>query len=675
MINLYESPQATTIGKYKEKLLTLYNNLIENEEMVGHFYIGYPTPRIESENLGEFLALLVIENYGIFAFWDNEERQKLEERFLINSITKFNDLYREKDRYVKYINTNDIELFIEKNLNFINDFSNELFKKFISSIQGIYGMRISDERPIKNSKSLGSDIKKRNEALKILDKEQYKMIHSDIESHIRIRGLAGSGKTIIMTQKMAQLHFYNPDKVIVYTYMTKSLGEFIRKLFEAAYHELTNESPNYENVKIMHAWGSYNTIGLYREICLANNIMPQPLKTNGFYNSFDSICLTAKNGIKNQLYDYIFIDEAQDFPFNFFQLAKASLKNAGKFIYAYDEMQILNKNSVPSKSRIFGRMRVEDINLEKSYRTPLEILVGAHAIGLGINNISDDGKVRLSNFVEDDSVWETVGYSVKPNKPKGNQQVTMTRLYRNDEKSSDKNGLEIVKFYGTDSFDDQIKITMEEISKLMEEEEVIPEDILIIDLDSPNYKVNFQKFRMFLWKKYNNKFSVNLVDEDSNLTFRIKGSMPYTSINRSKGNEAAIVYLLNGDANSSSESYWRRKIFTAMTRSKHLVRILGSKKEIIKLEDEYKKIKNDDFILSFLYPTKEEKKNIFNLAESDENDENQIDKSVQVFDKIRSNSFDKALELLARQLGVKKDDLPSEVVELVKKGSSNHEDR
>ena len=44
----------------------------------------------------------------------------------------------------------------------------------------------------------------------------------------RIRGLAGSGKTILLTQKAAYYHQKNNDANILYTYYTKSLGSSIK---------------------------------------------------------------------------------------------------------------------------------------------------------------------------------------------------------------------------------------------------------------------------------------------------------------------------------------------------------------------------------------------------------------------------------------------------------------
>lgn len=93
--------------------------------------------------------------------------------------------------------------------------------------------------------------------------------------------------------------------------------------------------------------------------------------------------------------------------------------------------------------------------------------------------------------------------------------------------------------------------------------------------------------------------------------------MAFTGIYRAKGNEAAMVYVIN--AESCYDSYYdlakkRNQLFTAITRSKAWVRVLGIGENMDKLIDEYKKIKSHNYTLDFIYPDKSqrEKMNIVN---------------------------------------------------------------
>ena len=54
--------------------------------------------------------------------------------------------------------------------------------------------------------TMGAKIKERNTYIGNYDSTQFNMVHSPLNSHQRIRGLAGSGKTILMLKKLAFLH-------------------------------------------------------------------------------------------------------------------------------------------------------------------------------------------------------------------------------------------------------------------------------------------------------------------------------------------------------------------------------------------------------------------------------------------------------------------------------------
>jgi superfamily I DNA and RNA helicase len=80
-----------------------------------------------------------------------------------------------------------------------------------------------------------------------------------------------------------------------------------------------------------------------------------------------------------------------------------------------------------------------------------------------------------------------------------------------------------------------------------------------------------------------------------------------------KGNEAAMVYIINAD--DCSDSYFpasrargRSQLFTAITRSKAWVRVLGVGAPMDELIKEYNAVKAHDFRLDFNYPNEEERK-------------------------------------------------------------------
>ena len=137
----------------------------------------------------------------------------------------------------------------------------------------------------------------------------------------RIRGLAGSGKTIVLARKVAYLHAKNPDWKIAVTFNTRSLKKQFENLITSFVYEQTNELPNFEKIKIIHAWGSPSMEGVYYNAALSTNSKYFDFRSAKNYrkstdqNEFDFACkaLLDHQHSFSPLYDLILIDEAQDF--------------------------------------------------------------------------------------------------------------------------------------------------------------------------------------------------------------------------------------------------------------------------------------------------------------------------------------------------------------------------
>ena len=82
-------------------------------------------------------------------------------------------------------------------------------------------------------------------------------------------------------------------------------------------------------------------------------------------------------------------------------------------------------------------------------------------------------------------------------------------------------------------------------------------------------------------------------------------SVTFTSIFRAKGNEAAMVYIMDSQyCNVDYELAKRRNIlFTAMTRTKAWLRVCGIGQYFDGLVNEYNEVKRREFTLQFRYPT------------------------------------------------------------------------
>ncbi len=91
--------------------------------------------------------------------------------------------------------------------------------------------------------------------------------------------------------------------------------------------------------------------------------------------------------------------------------------------------------------------------------------------------------------------------------------------------------------------------------------------------------------------------------------------MTFTGIFRAKGNEAAMVYVIN--AHDCYDSFIpanlaraRNQLFTAITRSKAWVRVLDVGPSMDKLIREYRHVVAKDYRLEFKYPDEETRKKL-----------------------------------------------------------------
>ena len=164
----------------------------------------------------------------------------------------------------------------------------------------------------------------------------------------RIRGLAGSGKTVILAMKAAYLHILNPDANILFTFYTRSLRGAIKNLVTRFYRHYRDEDPHWDRVHIRHAWGGANTPGVYADASRRHGRTPRPYgaakKAAGAGNdAFDFICRDLmKNADVEPYYDHTLIDEGQDFPGGFYELCFALTKgerDEKSIVWAYDELQ------------------------------------------------------------------------------------------------------------------------------------------------------------------------------------------------------------------------------------------------------------------------------------------------------------------------------------------------
>jgi superfamily I DNA and RNA helicase len=114
---------------------------------------------------------------------------------------------------------------------------NGAYQKLVSVIQSITTIRNRNKRGyVKKTDSKGAKLKKLEESIANLDRQQSTAVIETVDGVQRIRGLAGSGKTIVLALKVAYLHAKNPDWHIAVTFnswtkpLTQQKNPFTLKL-------------------------------------------------------------------------------------------------------------------------------------------------------------------------------------------------------------------------------------------------------------------------------------------------------------------------------------------------------------------------------------------------------------------------------------------------------------
>lgn len=472
---------------------------------------------------------------------------------------------------------------------------------------------------VKKTDGLGAAIRMLDSNIALLDDQQMKVAIQIPPGPQRIRGLAGTGKTVLLAMKAANIHKQFPDKRILFTFNTQSLYNQARNLITRFYRFYSDVDPNWENLHVRHAWGSRSRPGVYYDLTQRQGADYLNFSSARLLDSdvpFRACCKAASSEKVNPYYDYILVDEAQDFPKDFFPLLYDLAKAPKPIYWAYDELQTLASLEMPSTSELFGknangtpRVSLEnpeedsmdrDLVLNRSYRCPREILMLAHALGLGIHN--PRGPVQM---LSDETSWHAVGYEMQSgslrtgekvvlHRPKENSPTLITEIYTGNE--------QLIQDQTFSSRDEELLWIADSIKDNVHEQAVPPENIVVISLDSIRAKSYMMALQRLLIERNVGSTIPGLVDSASD--FAETGLVTLSTVFRAKGNEAPIVYILAFEYlySFAEEIENRNKAFTAISRTKGWVRITGSGPRMKDVQAELNKIKADLPYFKFIFP-------------------------------------------------------------------------
>ncbi len=516
------------------------------------------------------------------------------------------------------------------------DAGEDTYKSLVAAVQVVTSIRAGrKKREPKKPGSRGARLKQVEDSIANLDQHQSQAVIETVDGIQRIRGLAGSGKTIVLALKVAYLHAQNEDWRIAVTFNTRSLKEQFKRLINNFTIEQTGSEPDWDRVDILNAWGGpgdKERDGIYHKFCREHGIpfidFGSARNRFGEGKEFEGVCreaLTTSVGEK-PLYDALLVDEAQDLPPEFLRLCHRFLKIPKRLVYAYDELQSLTGNAVLPPEEIFGKdgkgnplVKLnpegdigprQDIILEKCYRNSRPLLATAHALGFGIYR-----KLGLVQFFEQDALWTEVGYVVEAGALEGGKQVTLARTPETSPAFLENHSPidDLLQFRSFENASEQLAWVVNAIQHDIQSDELRPEDVVVINPNPFSTQKELGPIRaQLLGRGINSELAGVSTSAD---VFTKSGAVTFTGIFRAKGNEAGMVYIVNAqDCFSSWDkgalALWRNRLFTAITRSKAWVRVLGIGSHMKGLISEWEDLRDNDYRLSFVYPTAEEKKQL-----------------------------------------------------------------
>lgn len=673
--------------------------------LTGEIYLGYPIYIDEIANRQVCVDIAIITRLGVFIVniltkkvtnygeIQDEIYAKVESKFKKHSflykkrklvfdfsaVTLSTRDNSEIEGYPIVYDASELISYIQENK---ADISEDLYQKILSGIQEAYGINAHYERGAVAEGTRAYAISQMSSLIEKYDSRQMEAILSDTSGIQRIRGMAGSGKTIVLARKAVELHTAHPDWNIVVTYSTRTLKGQLENLI-ARFYAAKNDGAKYNDkkLKVMQSWGSAKSRGVYYEICLRHDIEPLNVteakaKYGASANLFSKICgdLLASRDEFEKMYDCILIDEAQDFDKNYLKLCLRVLGKEERLVYAYDELQKLNEEAMPDPEHIFGRGVDHDTPLTVCYRNQGRAIVTAHAIGMGLYR-----KAGLLQLPGSPSVWEAIGYVSNSPVVEGKPAT----LYRTSETSPELLKVDpnqIIDFLSYEDESAMKKALLDMINDDLTKEDLLPRDIMVIDMDTYEYGKHRQELSglQFVlnygentepWSESesSNKYNFNIHTAGAAFPedFFRDDSVVYTSIRRAKGNEAFVVYIVNAQkcVNSLRRRSDRNGLFTAITRSKGWVRVLGFGEDMVALSEEFNLIKQHEYKLYFAeYPDKEKQKQIFlNNRDVNTTDVQALGSIKPLIDRLVTGDGVSKLQLMQELFGMSREELIKEL--------------
>lgn len=459
--------------------------------------------------------------------------------------------------------------------------------------------------------------------IQLFDGDQTRFVYQRLgKPQVRIQGLSGTGKTELLMHKLKELYIDRPDSKIALTCHNRILADSLRRRIPEFFNFMKVEQQIKwdERLWCTHAWGSSSNenSGVYRYICAKYHL---PFQRWSVMTSFDKACTDALAEIKKMperepVFDYVLIDESQDFPESFFELCQAATKEV---VYiAGDFFQSIFDESVTSSIS-------PDFLLSKCYRTDPKTLMFAHAAGMGL---FENVKLRWL----EDKEWENCGYIVNKDATTGQYTLKREPLRRFEDIDNEQlSSVEIVATTG-DFGSRAVDAAVETIARIMAENPTVSaDDIGIILLDNNKQTYALADMLQQVIPRVTG-WTVNKAHETKQ---KIPGELFVSNRNNVKGLEFPFVICITEFIGKSYT--YRNALYMTLTRSflqSFVIISAGRNAEVLPALQQGLAVINSEGVIRAMPPTATEKDRIKTAIKYSNSNISFFDFAQKIFDEM-----------------------------------------
>lgn len=383
----------------------------------------------------------------------------------------------------------------------------------------------------------------------LFDGMQSRFIYEQVnDKRVLIQGLAGTGKTELLLHKLRKNYVEKKDSRIAFTCFNKVLAEDMKNRIPQFFNfmKVDEQIEWWKRLWVFPSWGSQSLplTGMYSYICVQYGLS---FKRYSWINSFDKVCDDAIEQLKSKgeivpCFDYVFIDESQDFSQSFFELCQLVTKE--QVYIAGDIFQnIFDVNILPSVDCHYL--------LNKCYRTDPHTLMFAHSVGMGLF------EQPVIRWLEDEE-WNACGYNIDRNE----KEISLCRekIRRFEDIEMENFHSVILKISNSDQY---VEVIMECIDEIRQANPtVVPDDIAIVFLS--NSKLNYSISDALLFH-LSNRYDWDACQGYITKT-KEKNKLFISNVNNIKGLEFPFVICVCTEKVSSSIQQ-RNSMYMILTRS------------------------------------------------------------------------------------------------------------